>query len=78
MAHSAFSYDAQHWWALVKKPYVDKLRKENGEEFHCEYEKLVTSMRELSPEDPEVTPEMTAKYLEVKLGGGGILDALGE
>ncbi len=77
LAHSAFSYDAQHWWALVKKPYVEELRKENGEEFYCEYENMLTSMRKLFPRDPDVTPEMAARYLKVELGGNGILDALG-
>ena len=49
LTHSAFSYDAQHWWALVKKPYVDKLRTENGEEFYCEFEKMLTSVRMMFP-----------------------------
>jgi hypothetical protein len=77
LAHSSFSYDAQNWWALVKKPYVDKLRTDKGEEFYCEYEKMLTSMRKHFPNDPEVTPEMAAVYLKTELGGGGILDSLG-
>src|SRR5665213_3307536 len=74
LAHSAFSYDAQHWWALVKRPYVDKLRTENGEEFYCEFENMLMSMRMMFPKDPEVTPEMAARYLKTESGGPGILD----
>jgi hypothetical protein len=76
LAHSAFSYDAQNWWMLVK-PWVERIRTERGEEFYCEYETFIKSMRKHFPKDPEVTPEMAAKYLKIELGGGGILDALG-
>jgi len=74
LAHSAFSYDAQHWWELVK-PYVETMRKEKGEEFYCEWEAMLIAMRKQFPNDPVVTPEMAVKYLKAELGPS-ILDTL--